>query len=66
MQAAARSNPFHPVRDYFEALVWDGAPRLDTWLFSYLHADDTAYARAIGPRIPDLGVARIYRARLQG
>ena len=23
VQAAARSNPFHPVREYFEALVWD-------------------------------------------
>ena len=43
VQAAARHNPFHPVRDYFDALVWDGTPRLDTWLVTYFHADDTAY-----------------------
>jgi predicted P-loop ATPase len=27
VQAAARANAFHPVRDLFDALVWDGTPR---------------------------------------
>ena len=60
VQAAARSNSFHPVRDYFDALVWDGKPRIDTLLSAYLHADDTPYARAIGPRFLISAVARIY------
>ena len=60
MQAAARSNVFHPVRDFFDALVWDGTTRLDTWLPTYLHADDTEYARAVGPRFLISAVARIY------
>jgi predicted P-loop ATPase len=60
VQAAARSNPFHPVREYLDALVWDGVPRLDTWLVTYFRADDTAYIRAIGPRFLISAVARIY------
>ena len=50
VQAAAQYNRFHPVRDYFDGLVWDGTPRLDRWLVSYFHTDDTPYVRAIGPR----------------
>src|SRR5262249_7940547 len=48
VQAAARHNPFHPVRDYFESLVWDGVPRLQFWLQKYLHVEDNEYARVIG------------------
>jgi predicted P-loop ATPase len=60
VQAAARHNAFHPVRDYFGALVWDGAPRLDTWLVDHFHAEETPYTRAIGPRYLISAVARIY------
>jgi predicted P-loop ATPase len=61
VQAAARHNPFHPVREYFDALVWDGVPRLVTWLVSYFHAEDSDYVRAIGLRYLISAVARIYR-----
>ena len=61
VQAAARANVFHPVRDFFDALVWDGTTRLDTWLPTYLHADDTEYARVVGPRFLISAVARIYQ-----
>jgi predicted P-loop ATPase len=60
VQTAARYNTFHPVRDYLEALVWDGTGRIDRWLVTYFHADDTAYTRAIGPRFLISGVARIH------
>jgi predicted P-loop ATPase len=60
VQAAARRNPFHPVREYLDALVWDGAPRLDTWLVTYFHAEHSEYIRAIGPRYLISAVARIY------
>ena len=59
VQAAARHNPFHPVRDYFDSLVWDGVPRLDAWLVTYFHAEDSEYIRAIGPRYLISSVARI-------
>ncbi len=60
VQAAAQSNRFHPVREYFDALIWDGTPRIDSWLVTYLRADDTPYARAVGPRFLISAVARIY------
>ena len=41
--------------------VWDGMPRLDTWLIKFFHADETPYIRAIGPRILIAAVARIYK-----
>lgn len=65
VQAAARANSFHPVRSYFDALVWDGRPRLETWLIDYLHAEDTPYIRAIGPRFPISVVARVYKPGCQ-
>ena len=34
---------FHPVREYLESLVWDGKPRLNTWLKDYLGAQDGGY-----------------------
>ena len=61
VQAAARHNPFHPVRDYFDSLVWDGVPRLESWLQTYFHVEDSEYVRAIGPRYLISAVARIYR-----
>jgi predicted P-loop ATPase len=62
IQAAARANCFNPVRDYLDACarVWDGKPRIDAWLSTYVCADDTPYTRAIGPRWLISGVARIY------
>jgi putative DNA primase/helicase len=61
VQAAARHNPFHQVRDYFDSLVWDGVPRVESWLQTYFHAEDSEYVRAIGPRYLISAVARIYR-----
>jgi predicted P-loop ATPase len=63
VQAAARHQSFHPVRDYLGQLVWDGKPRLDRWLETYFHAEDhakdSAYLRAVGPRWLISAVARI-------
>ena len=64
VQTAAQHNPFHSVRDLFELLVWDGVPRLDTWLVTYFHVEDTEFVRAIGPRYLISAVARfLNRAR---
>jgi hypothetical protein len=65
VQVAARHNPFHPVKNYLESLVWDETPRLETWLMDYFHAEDSEYIRAIGPRWPISAVARIYEPGCQ-
>lgn len=44
----ADRNRYHEVRDYLNALVWDGEPRLRFWLHRWLHTDDKEYTRLIG------------------
>jgi predicted P-loop ATPase len=56
----AEENAFHPVRDYLAGLVWDGKPRLKTWLSYYLGAEDSAYATGIGRMFLTSMVARIF------
>ena len=60
VEIVAKENSFHPVRNYFESLVWDQVPRLETWLQTYFNLDDSPYLRAIGPRFLMSSVARIY------
>ena len=38
VQLVAADHPHHPVRTYLEGLRWDGTPRLDDWLETYLGA----------------------------
>ena len=42
IELEARSNPFHPLRDYLDALRWDGKPRLSRFLLDYCDADETS------------------------
>lgn len=52
---------FHPVRDYLQALEWDGKPRLHTWLRDYMGATEqrSDYLGAVGARWLISAVARI-------
>jgi predicted P-loop ATPase len=56
----AKERSFHPVRDYLEALRWDGTPRLDKWLATYLGTEATPYTGAIGRMFMISMVARIF------
>jgi predicted P-loop ATPase len=58
----AREYSFHPVRQWLDSLVWDGTPRLDGWLATYLGAkNQPKYLTAIGPMFLIAMVARVYR-----
>lgn len=57
----AMQNAFDPVRDYLDGLIWDGTPRLDTWLSVYLGAADDELTRAIGRAVLVAGVRRVRR-----
>jgi predicted P-loop ATPase len=66
IQMVASRCPFHPVRDYLESLQWDGEPRVDAWLTTYLGAKpegDAAvnYTAAIGRCWLISAVARIFQ-----
>lgn len=62
MAHAAEKNKFHPARDYFDGLVWDGVNRLDGWLSKYLGAfdDNTDYLAFVGKKWLTAAVKRIY------
>lgn len=70
VEVYARERRFHPVKEWLDALEWDGKARLATWLFTYFGAeaeDDNAieYVRAIGQMFLIAMVARIYRPGCQ-
>lgn len=44
----ARRAARHPVREYLDALKWDGVPRVEGWLSRYLGAEDTPLHREFG------------------
>jgi predicted P-loop ATPase len=57
--AVCLENRFHPVRNYLDGLAWDGKPRLNDWLTTYLSADDTELSRAFGRAVLIAAVRRI-------
>lgn len=59
--AIAARNPFHPVREFFDSLVWDGKPRMDRLLVDYLGVEDDEYHREVAQRLLLGAVARVYR-----
>jgi putative DNA primase/helicase len=59
--AVANDRRFHPVRDYFARVKWDGKDRLPTWLHTYLGAEASEYTRAVGLKFMIGAVARVMR-----
>jgi putative DNA primase/helicase len=54
----AIAKSFYPLQEYFRKLEWDGKPRIDDWLVTYLGAKATPFTKAIGPRYLISCVAR--------
>lgn len=44
----ARRSQYHPIARWLAGLVWDGVPRIDTFLSRYLRAEDNELNRALG------------------
>lgn len=61
VRLAADRKRIHPVKEYFESLVWDGTKRIDTWLEAYLGADGPPeYLTRVGAWWLISAVARTY------
>ena len=56
----AYRHKINPVRDYLDALTWDGTPRLEHWLKTYAGAQDNVYIKEAGKICLTAAVARIY------
>jgi predicted P-loop ATPase len=60
IEARARERRYHPIRDYLQGLKWDGKPRLNTWLKTYMGAEGgDNYLAAIGSMFIIAMVARV-------
>jgi len=57
--AAGDINGYHPVVEYLDGCKWDGRPRLQSWLKTYLGADDTEYHSQVGQCALIAAIARI-------
>lgn len=57
----AKDHRYHPVREYFASLKWDGKERLPSWLAEYLGASEGEYSRAVGIKFMVGAVARVMR-----
>jgi predicted P-loop ATPase len=51
---------FHPVRDYLNALSWDGVPRIEPLLIDFLGAKDDVYVRTVTKKSIVAAVTRIF------
>lgn len=60
-EAMMSKRRFHPIRDYLNAQLWDGTPRLDTLMIDYLGAYDNALTRAMTRKTFVAAVARVMR-----
>jgi len=52
---------YHPIKEYFSKLTWDGKKRIDTLLIDYLGANDSEFVRAVTRKTLCAAVARIYK-----
>ena len=60
LNARARENSFHPIREYLSGIKWDGQKRLNIWTHTRLGADLSEYSAAVGKMFFISLVARIF------
>ena len=61
LQVVAAAHPFHPVRDYLDALRWDGTERIAHFFEDYCGCPRDAYHMAVARSLFVSAVARIYK-----
>lgn len=42
------AHKYHPIREWMDGLQWDGVPRVNTWLHTYLGATSDEYTHLVG------------------
>ena len=59
--AVLTKHSYHTIREYLDALVWDGVPRLDRLIIDYLGAEDVELNRAMTRKHFTAAVARVFQ-----
>jgi len=54
------SHQYHPIKEYFARIGWDGEARLDTLLIDFFGAEDNEYVRAVTRKCFVAAVARVH------
>ena len=65
LKAAAEARTFNSATTMFDALIWDGVPRLETFFIDMLGAEDTPLTREMTKRWLVGAVQRIYNPGCQ-
>ena len=61
LKLIAKTNSYHPIRDYIQKLKWDGVKRVETSLIDYLGAENNDYVKGV-TKITFIGaVERIFK-----
>ena len=53
---------YHPIKLIFEAVEWDGSPRIQTLFIKWLKCEDTPYIREVTRLVFAGGIHRLYNA----
>lgn len=59
--AVLTNHRYHPVREYLNALQWDGVPRLERLIIDYIGAEDTELTRVMTRKHFTAAVSRVFR-----
>lgn len=65
LRAVAMIHDVHPVRDWIESIEWDGEPRVNKWLSTYMGSEPDEYADDMGQAWLVSAIARIMRPGCQ-
>lgn len=65
VETLASEKSFHPVRDWLDALTWDGESRIDGLFPIYFGSKSTRYTQKAGKNFLIASVARIYQPGCQ-
>lgn len=62
LDVVSKNKPVHPVRDYFDELVWDGVPRLNEWMIRFcgIQSGNLDYVRRVSACFLMAAVRRVY------
>ena len=58
---AFKNHSYHPIKDYFENLTWDGVKRVDNLMIDYFGCADVEYNKFTIRKWLVAGVTRIYK-----